>query len=136
MTLLYISETEVEFKAIRASGPGGQNVNKVASAVQLRFDSQNSSLPDQLKQRILELKDRRISVTGIVVITARQFRRQEANKIAAMERLNKIIKKAEEQPKKRKATRPTRASVTKRLESKTKHSRKKQLRSKINPTDD
>jgi len=111
-------------------------VNKVATAIQLRFDSQNSSLPEHIKERLLKLRDQRINSEGIIVITARQYRNQEANRLAAMERLEKILQKAEAEPKKRKATRPTRASVNRRLETKTKRSQVKQLRTRVKPEDE
>lgn len=136
MSIPILSENDVEMKAIRSSGPGGQNVNKVSTAIQLRFDSQNSGLPGELKERILELRDRRISAEGIVTITARQHRTQEANRQAALERLNAIIEKAAFQPRKRRRTRPTQASIQKRLELKTKRSRLKQQRGKVDPPAD
>jgi len=131
-----VDQSEVELKPIRASGPGGQNVNKVASAIQLRFDSQSSSLPSYLKVRLLKLADRRINQEGVIVITARQHRTQEANRQSALERLEKIIEKAEMEPKQRKPTRPTKASIKKRLKGKTQRSQVKKLRSRVKPDDE
>lgn len=133
MTTHSIPEDELEFKAIRSSGPGGQHVNKASTAIQLRFDSQNSSLPDLVKERLLKLSDRRINSAGVIIITAKRFRNQEANRQEAVQRLERIIEKASFTQKKRRPTRPTRASVKKRLDSKTKRSVKKQLRGRVNP---
>lgn len=136
MAFTRVDQSEVELKPIRASGPGGQNVNKVASAIQLRFDSQSSSLPSYLKVRLLKLADRRINQEGVIVITARQHRTQEANRQSALERLEKIIEKAEMEPKQRKPTRPTKASIKKRLKGKTQRSQVKKLRSRVKPDDE
>lgn len=129
---LAIPLNEIAFSAIRAPGPGGQNVNKVATAIHLRFDIKASSLPEAYKQRLLRLKDRRITKEGVVIIKAMGARTQNQNRQAALERLQALIKRVTQKPKKRLRTRPTRASQQKRLDRKTKHGRLKSLRGKIN----
>jgi len=124
-----IPEAEIEFTAIRSQGAGGQNVNKVASAVQLRFDAAGSSaLPDGCRQRLLALRDHRISADGVVMIKAQQFRSQEQNKAAALERLAELIRRALVVPKVRRKTKPTRASKERRLDSKAKNAKRKRER--------
>jgi ribosome-associated protein len=126
---LSIDESEITETFIRGSGPGGQNVNKVASAVQLRFDVLNSpSLPDDVKARLARLAGRRLTQDGILVISAQRFRTQERNREDALSRLVELIRLATERPKPRRPTRPTLASKKRRLESKAKRSEVKRGR--------
>ena len=122
---------EIDIQAIRAQGAGGQHVNKVSSAIHLRFDIRASSLPDFYKERLQTLRDSRISSEGVIVIKAQRFRSQDKNRSDALERLREIIRSVAVSQKKRRATRPTRASQKKRMDSKTRRGQVKSLRGKV-----
>ncbi|MDH5612519.1 MAG: alternative ribosome rescue aminoacyl-tRNA hydrolase ArfB [Gammaproteobacteria bacterium] len=126
-----IDDKEIEITAIRSQGAGGQNVNKVSSAIHLRFDIKASSLPEIYQQRLLALHDHRITSEGIVIIKAQQSRSQDKNKEAALKRLQALIQKVLVTPKKRKVTKPSKTSQKKRLDRKTLHSKLKDTRKKI-----
>jgi ribosome-associated protein len=125
-----ISESELEINAIRAQGAGGQNVNKVSSAIHLRFDVNDSSLPDAVKRRLLQTHDQRITADGVVVIKAQNHRTQDKNRAEALARLADLIKSALQVPRKRIPTRPGRAAKEKRMDLKKKRGSLKKLRSK------
>ena len=126
-----IAPDEVEFSAIRAQGAGGQNVNKVSSAAHLRFDIAASSLPDLLQERLLALGDQRISKDGVIVIKAQVFRSLEKNRAEALRRLEELISSVAETPKPRRPTKPTKASVTRRMDDKARRGAVKAQRGKV-----
>ena len=124
-----LDESEIQIEFTRASGPGGQNVNKVATAARLRFDVRHSpSLPDDVRQRLLLLAGQRVTADGVLVIEARRFRTQERNRQDALDRLVALIRQAAAKPKRRRKTQPTRASRQRRLEGKRRRSQIKRLR--------
>jgi ribosome-associated protein len=124
-----IDENEVQITFIQASGPGGQNVNKVASAAQLQFDVRNSpSLPEDVRIRLEKLAGKRLSAEGVLTIQAKRYRSQERNRQDAIDRLVALVQKATHKPKKRKKTKPSRAAIERRLETKRRRSEKKKLR--------
>ncbi|MDF1529279.1 MAG: alternative ribosome rescue aminoacyl-tRNA hydrolase ArfB [Sedimenticola sp.] len=128
---IVIPERELEFSAIRAQGAGGQNVNKVSTAIHLRFDIKRSSLPENYKERLLSYKDQRITQDGVVIIKAQQFRSQEKNKEEALQRLKQLILQANTVQKTRRATKPSKSSQLKRLDSKERKGKIKALRGRV-----
>jgi len=129
--VISFAEHEVEFNAVRARGPGGQNVNKVSSAIHLRFNIRASSLPETCKQSLLELGDRRINRQGIVVIKASRHRSQDLNRADALQRLQELVQRAGLRQKPRRPTRPSKSAKAKRMNSKTKRGRVKALRGRV-----
>lgn len=129
VTLITIDESEVDTTAVRAQGAGGQNVNKVSSAIHLRFDISASSLPEDVKRRLLALRDKRITQHGVLVIKAQSHRTQDQNRLDAFARLHELVQSVAVAPRQRRATRPTRASVQRRLETKARRAQTKAARS-------
>ena len=134
---IFIRDEELQFKFIRSGGPGGQNVNKVSTAVQLRFDVKNShSLQDEVRERLFRLAGKKITRDGTLIITASRFRTQEKNREDAVERLVYLLRRASQRPKTRKRTKPTLQSKKRRLESKRESARKKEMRKPVSVRED
>jgi ribosome-associated protein len=135
--IIAINESEIELDFVRAAGPGGQHVNKTASAVQLRFDARSSpSLPDDVRARLIRLAGNRVTEDGTLIITARRFRSQERNRQDAVDRLVELIRKAAEEPKLRRKTKPARAAKRRRLNAKRRRSQTKRLRRPVSHHED
>ena len=126
-----IPESQIEFSAIRASGPGGQNINKVSSAIHLRFDVMSSTLPAAVKSKVLAMRDSRISSDGVIVIKAQKFRSQEKNRLESLARLDEMLRESQHVEAPRMKTRPSRSSVRKRLDSKKRQGSLKKDRGRV-----
>lgn len=134
---LAIDESEIDISFVQASGPGGQNVNKVATAAQLRFDVAGSlSLPEDVRQRLTRLAGKRMTTEGILIIDARQFRTQERNRQDALARLTELIREAEKKPRRRRKTRPSQESKRRRLETKRRRGQVKRQRGRVSRAED
>ena len=134
---IFVPEKELEFQFIRSSGPGGQNVNKVATAVQLRFDAAHSpSLPPHVRERLMALAGKRVNDAGVIIIDARRFRTQERNRRDAVDRLTDLLRRAMERPKPRRKTVPGRAAIERRLAEKRSRSDTKRTRRRVNRDND